>query len=223
MTSRCSNPSVRLCLCVGALLIAAGCSSSSPSGSSSSAKDAGKKDTGVDAASDATADSTVPEASVGVPDVHPDAIIDPNDCVATPATSSENGVGGYCSPGAGQCLHAGTGGSATDCTADFGAPAHEWFCTIPCSTTLDCGGGGGACVSAPFGQFCVPTACAKALGDAQSAVVPDASDATAPHDGSAHDAGEHDAALHDGGSAHDATSDAHAHDAESHDSAVDGG
>jgi hypothetical protein len=179
------------------------CSSSSPTSTSSTAKDAGR-----DAARDAVAsDATASDVGPGVPDVHPDAINDPKNCVAPGATSSEKGVGGYCSPGAGQCVHAGTGGTATLCSADFGAPSHEWFCTITCTTTADCGPGGGTCLSAPFAQICVPASCAGALGDASSSVVDsgsgDAGDAEAAHDAATH----HDAAVDAPTTSHDASHD----------------
>ena len=80
------------------------------------------------------------------------------------------------SPGGEQCLHAGSGGTATLCSADFGAPSHEWFCTITCTTSTDCGPAGGTCVTAPFAQVCVPAACDKDLGDASSGYT-DAGDA----------------------------------------------
>ena len=173
--------------------LAGACSSSSTPATRLTAKDAapdavdsGHKTKGRDAA--------IADSSPGAADVHPDVIVDPADCVSVKATSSEKGVGGYCSPMAGQCLHAGPGGTATLCTADFGAPAHEWFCTIPCGTTADCGPGGGTCLSTPFAQICVPPSCTGGLGDASSLVI-DAGDA-GPVDGAVH----HDGAAHDGAS-----------------------
>jgi hypothetical protein len=161
------------------------------------------KDAAADAPRDAGKNkpdaSAVPEASMGGSDARPDVILDPNDCVSTTAASSENGVGGYCSPGGGQCVHAGVGGSASLCSADFGAPAHEWFCTLPCDTTSECGAGGGTCISAPFADICVPSACAGALGDASSQVF-DAGEAGA-------DGGLIDGAVTDATVAHDAASD----------------
>jgi hypothetical protein len=155
-----------------------------------------------------------PEASTGGTDAHPDVIIDPQNCVAVTAKSSEMGIGGYCSPAGGQCLHAGTGGTPTLCTADFGAPAHEWFCTLPCDTTSQCGAGGGTCISAPFAEICVPAACTGALGDAQSQVF-DASDAAT--DGTlspdANDASNQDASGHEAGASPDASHDGAAVDA----------
>lgn len=192
--------------------LAAACSSSSAPPSTHGGKDATSDvvDSGRDAKRpDSTADTST---GGGGFDAHPDVILDPSDCVSTSATSSENGVGGYCSPGAGQCAHAGTGGTATICTADVGAPSHEWFCTLPCTTTAGCGPGGGTCLSAPFAQICVPTTCAGALGDASSSVV-DAGDGAASHDAGTHDAGTHDGGRHDAsdGAArvHDAEPDAH--------------
>ncbi len=217
----CSRPFSLACLAT--LALACSSSSGAPTGTT------GNKDGGKDAASDSAADGTVAEATAPGTDAHPDVIIDPHNCVAPGATSAGAGVGGYCSPGGGQCLHAGPGGSATTCTADIFAPPHEWFCTVSCTTTSDCGGGGGTCLSAPFGQICVPASCANGLGDASSTVVDagtgaDAADAAEPHDGAAaHDAASdghtdalHDAAAHhDAASATDAATDGHA--ATSHD------
>jgi hypothetical protein len=189
------------------LAFSMGCSSSSTP-SMAPGRDAGS-DVGHPAKKpDAT---TGMEASAGGSDAHPDVIIDPNDCVAVNAKPSEDGVGSYCSPGGGQCLHAGTGGVATLCTADFQAPAHEWFCTLPCNTTSQCGPGGGTCISAPFAQICVPASCTANLGDAASLVV-DAGDAAVDAPGDAttdQDASRHDAATD---AARDAETDA-PHDA----------
>jgi len=183
------------------LVAAAGCSSSSATGPATGA-DGGKHVGDGGHSREATV-----EGSAGGVDAHPDVIIDPSNCVAPSAASSENGVGGYCSPGAGQCAHAGAGGTATLCTADIPAPSHEWFCTIPCSAPSDCGPGGGACLSAPFGQICVPPACAGNLGDASSLVV-DSGDASADGASDApHDAGHDAAEAHDAATSHDARSD----------------
>jgi hypothetical protein len=174
----------------------------------------GPADSGVDASkskkdAEAKKDVAAPQPDtgpMGFDAPKPDVINDPLDCVAPGTASGEDGVGGYCSPGGGQCLHAGTGGTATLCTADFGAPAHEWFCTIPCMQQSDCGSG--KCITAAFAQICVPTACIAAIAiDASlpDVSVPDAAgdaaDATAdarPVDGSHGDA-KHDAAGADAG------------------------
>jgi hypothetical protein len=176
-------------------LLAAACSSSSTTPLMMTGKDAGAQKK-----PDAGSDATTSDGNVGAPDVHPDVIIDPNNCVAPGSPFSQKGVGGYCSPGGGQCAHAGTGGTPTLCTADFGAPSHEWFCTITCTTTTDCGAGGGTCVAAPFGQFCVEAGCAKALGDAGEG---------------AFDAGV-DSGTHDSGTGADAKTDAFEKDAGAH-------
>jgi len=180
-------------LAVSLLATAAACSSSSTP-SVPPPKEAGT-DAHVVKKPDATSGGM--EASTGGSDAHPDVIIDPADCVSVGAKPSEDGIGSYCSPGGGQCLHAGTGGVATLCTADVFAPAHEWFCTVACDTTSDCGPGGGTCIDAPFGQICVPAACIANLGDAASPVV-DAGDAASASDATS----DHDAAP-----SHDATSD----------------
>jgi hypothetical protein len=85
-------------------------------------------------------------------------IIDPQNCVAPTATNNELGMGGYCSPGGHQCDTAGPSGAARLCSADYGAPAHAWFCTYPCSVVSDCGSGE-ACIGDAQGTGCVPNAC----------------------------------------------------------------
>jgi hypothetical protein len=183
-------------------LLVAACSSSSSTSQVMTGQDGGTQKK-ADAGHDATKDV----GSVGAADVLPDAIIDPNNCVAPGAPFSQKGIGGYCSTGGGQCAHAGTGGTPTLCTADFGAPAHEWFCTITCTTTTDCGAGGGTCVAAPFGQFCVESACAKALGDAGEGAFDAGVDSGTPDSGTSADA-KTDALEHDAGTHGDAHEDA---------------
>ena len=113
-------------------------------------------------------------------------------------------------------MHAGTGGTPVICTADVeGTPAHEWFCTIPCTQTSDCGAGGGACLSAPFGQFCVPQACSQGLGDAASLTIDGGPDAGV--DASEDAPSRHDAEVFDTGTRHDASE---KHDATDHDAEV---
>jgi hypothetical protein len=124
---------------------AAACSSSSSSKSSG-----GGNDSGADVA---VADTSV--ADVVATDT---LIVDPNNCVASGTASNAEGVGGYCSPGGGQCDTAGPGGSPTLCSADYGAPAHGWFCTYPCAGPAACGTGM-LCVSTAAGAGCVPPAC----------------------------------------------------------------
>jgi hypothetical protein len=186
-----------------ALALVAACSSSSSVPTVPPPKDAGVDSHVVKKQHDA---ATVPDTSTGGgSDAHPDVILDPQNCVSETAKSSENGIGGYCSPKGGQCLHAGTGGTPTLCSADFGAPAHEWFCTLPCNMTSQCGAGGGTCISAPFADICVPAACTGALGDASSQVF-DAGDATTDGPPVNDAAPDHDAAQsHDSGpdAAHD--------------------
>jgi hypothetical protein len=173
--------------------------------SSSSSTVTASKDAGPDSRADGGLEGAAPEASTGPADVAVDAVIDPADCVAPGTSSGETGVGGYCSPGGGECAHAGPGGTATLCTADFGAPAHAWFCTVTCASTADCGAGGGACLAPPFAQqICVPSACASGLGDASSPDV-DAGDAAVSADTGIGDATS-DAAV-DGASTTDAAPD----------------
>ena len=92
-------------------------------------------------------------------DVSPDVIIDPQNCVAPGTKPNDQGIGGYCSPGGGQCDNAGPGGSQRICTADVpGTPAHAWFCTLPCDPSINCGAGA-QCINAAQGSGCVPNSC----------------------------------------------------------------
>lgn len=96
----------------------------------------------------------------GGPDVAPDVIIDPQNCVAPGTANDDEGVGGYCSPGGGQCSASGPGGSPRICTADLaGTAAHTWYCTYPCMGPNDCGTGA-QCANTSEGMMCVPPACA---------------------------------------------------------------
>ena len=222
MHLRRSSTSLSLAAAAAVTLATLACSSSSHG-----TAPGGTKDAAADATVDAAGEASASEASAGGPDVRPDVVLDPHDCVSTGATSSEKGVGGYCSPGGGQCVHAGSGGTPALCSADLGGtPTHEWFCTIPCTMTTDCGPGGGACLSAPFGQICVPSSCANGLGDAASLTPGDAgadasdaaTDATEKHDA----AGKTDASgKHDGGGHDDARADSASHLDARHDSKTD--
>ena len=110
-------------------------------------------------------------------DVHPDVIIDPANCVPSNATNDGAGVGGYCSPGGGQCAGSGPGGAPRICSADLsGAEPHAWFCTYPCTTSTDCGSAA-VCVATPQGSICVPPSCTS-LTDAGGDAETDASDAS---------------------------------------------
>jgi hypothetical protein len=135
------------------MVVATGCSSSS-SGSKSPA-DSGATEGAADAADAAAEDADAGIVDSGAPDV----IVDPMNCVP-PATLNNNlGIGGYCSPGAGQCSMAGPTGTPTICTADLaGTPAHGWFCTAPCTMSSTCGPGA-ACLTTTMGEQCIPTAC----------------------------------------------------------------
>jgi hypothetical protein len=90
-------------------------------------------------------------------------INDPQNCVPPGTPNNAAGVGGYCSPGGGQCANAGPEAGGTICTADFGSvvPAHAWFCTDLCELDASdsCGVGGPPCVSAEGELVCLPNAC----------------------------------------------------------------
>ena len=82
----------------------------------------------------------------------PDVISDPSNCVAPGTSSNMQGIGGYCSPGGGQC-------APRICSADLaGTPAHAWFCTTPCDITTSCGAGA-SCLTTATGPICVPSSC----------------------------------------------------------------
>lgn len=132
--------------------IGVACSSSSNKSSSSS----------TDAGGDAGSGFETSTADVNYADI---LIVDNNNCVAPGTPNNAEGIGGYCSPGAGQCAMAGPGGTPTLCSADYGAPAHDWFCTYPCSGPSTCGSGS-LCVSTATGASCVPASCLAEEGDA---------------------------------------------------------
>lgn len=99
------------------------------------------------------------DAGADAADAGPDVIIDPQNCVAPGTKPNDQGMGGYCSPGGGQCDTAGPGGAARICTADVtGTPEHAWFCTYPCTTSATCGTGA-SCISNSQGSGCVPDVC----------------------------------------------------------------
>jgi hypothetical protein len=149
-------------------LVLGACSSSPAVSSGSDAGGDAQRKKQHDAASmvDATGDAT--ETGVVGSDAKPHVINDPQNCVPPGTTSNVDGVGGYCSPAGAQCLRAIAGGMASICTADVGAAAHEWFCTVPCATTTDCGAGGSTCIATVQGQVCVPAACMAFVGDAST-------------------------------------------------------
>jgi hypothetical protein len=103
------------------------------------------------------------------------SILDDANCVPPGTASNAAGVGGYCSPGGGQCANAGRDGSVAVCTADFNVPAHAWFCTIACTSASQCGTGGASCVPSIHGQACIPAACVRAIGDPSDGAAADAS------------------------------------------------
>jgi polyhydroxybutyrate depolymerase len=104
-------------------------------------------------------------------DAGSDVFVDPLNCVAPDTPNNAAGVGGYCTPGGGQCADAGSSGTGTICTADFGSmvPAHAWFCTNICGTdagAATCGNGGPPCVETPDDlAVCLPTTCKALLAD----------------------------------------------------------
>jgi hypothetical protein len=130
-----------------ALAAAVACSSSSPSKTGGS-DGGGGGDTGG-----------------GGADVGIDVIINPNNCVAPGTASNSVGVGGYCSPGGGQCDTAGPGGSPTLCSGDYNSTPNTWFCTVPCTGPSDCGSGA-VCVTTAMGSGCTPNSCVSYIGDA---------------------------------------------------------
>ncbi|HEY6460687.1 MAG TPA: PHB depolymerase family esterase [Polyangiaceae bacterium] len=125
--------------------------------SSASSKGARGPDASTDGAAEAGADA----ASDAAADVGLDAILDPENCVPPGTPNNEAGIGGYCSPGGGQC------GADTLCTADFGAPAHAWFCTNLCNDggVANCGSPGPACVTVEGESVCLPESCLVLLAD----------------------------------------------------------
>lgn len=111
----------------------------------------GGKDASTDGGADANSDS----------DAH--IINDPQNCIPPGTPNNAAGVGGYCSPGGGQCANAGPDAEGTICTADFGSvvPAHAWFCTDLCEldAAFSCGNPGPPCISAEGELVCVPPTC----------------------------------------------------------------
>ena len=137
------------------------------------------------------ADSGVQDSIAALDDAGPDVIDNPNNCVKPGTASNAEGVGGYCSPGGGQCAKAGPGGSPTLCTADYSPVMNVWFCTVPCNPG-NCGAGA-RCVTTAMGSGCTPTSCLGYLGDAGT--LDDGS--TATPDGGSGDAGTTDSAAGD--------------------------
>jgi hypothetical protein len=123
------------------------------------------------APSDGGAESSAKDVSI-------DVIVDPQNCVAPNAPNDSQGVGGYCSPGGGQCASSGPGGSPRICTADLAsATTHDWYCTYPCSQPSDCGNAA-SCIATQQGMMCIPSACAPVV-DAGTDASDAASDASA--------------------------------------------
>jgi hypothetical protein len=122
--------------------------------SSSGGNGTGPSDGGADGAS-----------SSGGMDAGADIFMDPNNCVPPGTPNNAAGVGGYCTPGGNQCLHAGpVEAGGTICTADFGSqvPAHAWFCTDLCArdaAATGCGTGGPPCIAVEGESVCIPSTC----------------------------------------------------------------
>jgi hypothetical protein len=93
--------------------------------------------------------------------------IDPMNCVPPGTKGNEKGLGGYCSPGGGECNYAAPGGHALPCSADFSTPPHAWFCTTVCNVDSDCGSGEFCSPPDPatHEKGCVPNTC-RSLEDA---------------------------------------------------------
>jgi hypothetical protein len=81
---------------------------------------------------------------------------DRDNCVAPGSAGNTLGIGAYCD--AQTTCPAATPGHVLLCTANFGAPAHEWFCTSPCTGDSECGDGA-VCVTDTRGRGCVPVPC----------------------------------------------------------------
>jgi hypothetical protein len=117
--------------------------------SSSSSGTTGEKDASTDGGAAADSDAHI--------------INDPQNCIPPGTPNNAAGVGGYCSPGGGQCANAGPDAEGTICTADFGSvvPAHAWFCTDLCEldAAFSCGNPGPPCISAEGELVCVPPTC----------------------------------------------------------------
>jgi hypothetical protein len=146
------------------------CSSSSSNKStpvdSGASSEAGGMDAGLEDA-DASAIGDVVTVDTAV-------IVDPMNCVPPGTKDNSLGIGGYCSPAAGQCAMQGLAGMVTICTADLaGAPTHGWFCTTPCTMSSQCGPGI-ACITTSAGEVCVPSACSSLFPEAGPPPVPDA-------------------------------------------------
>ena len=184
----------------------AGCSSSTPSGSpgneAGASTDAGHNVSGHDAGHDS---GKKPQRDAGKDsgnpaDVGPDVIIDPMNCVPFGTKPNSQGIGGYCSPGGGQCMAAGPDASGRLCTADIpGTPAHAWFCTYPCTASPpgQCGTGA-TCVTETEGSGCVPLICGYLAdgGLPDGAPLADGGvDAAQTHDAGSHDAASKDARV----------------------------
>jgi hypothetical protein len=132
----------------GSLAALVACSSSSSGGSGGNGVDSG----------------AVQDSGSGSADVGADVIINPNNCVKPGTPNNAQGVGGYCSPGGGQCNTAGPGGSPTLCSGDYNSMMNVWFCTLPCPQQA-CGTGA-VCVTTAMGSGCTPLTCLSYLGDA---------------------------------------------------------
>ena len=78
-------------------------------------------------------------------------------CVPVGTPNNDKGIGGYCSPGGGECAASDAAGFVV-CTGDVGAPVDSYFCTTPCSADDQCGTNA-YCASDARGRASVPNAC----------------------------------------------------------------
>ena len=79
-------------------------------------------------------------------------------CVKPCTAGNEKGVGMFCTAGGGECQF-----PAFICTVDGDPTSKDTFCTLPCSTDLQCGSNA-ACRGDPAkdgggSKGCVPSAC----------------------------------------------------------------
>jgi hypothetical protein len=87
----------------------------------------------------------------------------PTNCVAPGTPNNEKGVGGYCQTSA-DCIS-----SVSVCSALFGAPPGDWFCTKLCTLDTECGTGA-YCAHDPRGMACVPLPCGSPDAGTDAAV-----------------------------------------------------
>ena len=158
---------MRKLLIAAPMLVILGCGANGP-------KDSGSSDSGSSTDSGTAADAG--DDSGSVPEPPADSCVKSTDLAANDA-----GFGLPCTPHGGECLDT---ARAKICTVDF-VTTDSWFCTGPCGSDSDCGGGGVRCIGDPCdpsGQKgCVPPQCLPG----GTPVCPDAGN----NDGGSNDAG----------------------------------